>query len=145
MEASHLPMKQDINGKKTLEQLEGIEWPAPSPNATALVNAAHELRKRPVDSLNTHELSRLIGQDIGIHWLLPIALNLLHRTAHDQPWRDFYDDDLLTAALTRRAHVWRSDPSWVTRMKEIIAALDGISPYIQEEIRTSLKESGDQK
>ncbi|MFE6727185.1 contact-dependent growth inhibition system immunity protein [Streptomyces californicus] len=67
--------------------------------------------------LDAHELSRLIGQDIGVPWLLPIALDLLHRTAHDQSLSDFYDDDLLTAALTRRSHVWRSNPGWVTEMK----------------------------
>ncbi|MFH8885119.1 contact-dependent growth inhibition system immunity protein [Streptomyces californicus] len=138
-------MNQDIDRKKTLEQLEGIQWPAPPPNATALVNAAHELRKLPVGSLDAHGLSRLIGQDIGIPWLLPIALNILHRTAHDHSLREFYDDDLLTAALTRTAHVWRSNPRWVTKMKEIIAALDDTSLYVQEDIRTFLKESGDLK
>ncbi len=95
--------------------------------------------------LDAHKLSRLIGQDIGVPWLLPIALDLLRRTVHDQSLSDFYDDDLLTAALTRRSHVWRPNPGWVTEMKEIIAALDGISSYIREDIQKFLKESSSQK
>ncbi|MFJ2847964.1 contact-dependent growth inhibition system immunity protein [Streptomyces rubiginosohelvolus] len=138
-------MNRKIDETKSLEQLEGIEWPAPPPDATGLVKAAHELRKLPVGSLNAHELSRLIGQDIGVPWLLPIALDLLHRTAHDQSLGAFYDDDLLTATLTRKAHVWRSNPSWVTKIKEIIAALDDISPYVQEDVKKFLKESGGQE
>ncbi|MFJ8968854.1 MULTISPECIES: contact-dependent growth inhibition system immunity protein [Streptomyces] len=134
-------MNHEIDETKSLEQLEGIQWPAPSSDATGLVKAAHELRKLPVGRLNAHELSRLIGQDIGIPWLFPLALDLLHRTASDQSLGGFYDDDLLTATLTRKSDVWRSNPGWVTKIKEIIAVLEDISPYIQEEIQEFLTES----
>ncbi|WP_371623192.1 contact-dependent growth inhibition system immunity protein [Streptomyces sp. NBC_01116] len=134
-------MNHEIDETKSLEQLEGIQWPAPPADATGLVKAAHDLRKLPVGRLDAHELSRLIGQDIGVPWLLPLALDLLHRTASDQSLGGFYDDDLLTAALTRKSHVWKSNPRWVTKMKEIITALDDISPHIQEDIQEFLTES----
>ncbi|MFI1187336.1 contact-dependent growth inhibition system immunity protein [Streptomyces californicus] len=135
-------MNRKVDETKSLEQLEGVKWPAPPPDATGLVKASYGLRKLPIGRLNAHELSRLIGQDIGVPWLLPLALDLLHGAAHDQSLGVFYDDDLLTAALTRRSHVWRSNPGWVTKMKEIISALDDISPHIQEDIQKFLKESG---
>ncbi|MEU1792877.1 contact-dependent growth inhibition system immunity protein [Streptomyces californicus] len=138
-------ISRKIDETKSLEQIEGIKWPAPPPDATGLVKASYELRKLPMGRLDAHKLSRLIGQDIGVPWLLPIALDLLRRTVHDQSLSDFYDDDLLTAALTRRSHVWRPNPGWVTEMKEIIAALDGISSYIREDIQKFLKESSSQK
>ncbi|MFJ8842146.1 contact-dependent growth inhibition system immunity protein [Streptomyces cyaneofuscatus] len=127
--------------QNSLEQLEGFEWPAPPADATGLVTAAHNLRKRPIGSLNAHELGRLIGQDIGLPWLLPVAVNILRETVADQRLTGFYDDDLLTAVLTRKSNVWRSHPQLAADLKEIIPLLEDTSPYIQENIQKFLTQA----
>ncbi|MGW7224712.1 contact-dependent growth inhibition system immunity protein [Streptomyces cyaneofuscatus] len=127
--------------QNSIEQLEGFEWPAPPTDATGLVKAAHNLRKRPIRGLNAHELGRLIGQETGLPWLLPIAVKILRETVDDQRLTGFYDDDLLTAVLTRKSNVWRSHPHLVADLKEIIPLLEAISPYIQTDIQGFLTEA----
>lgn len=106
---------------------------APS-NATGLVRTVHNLRKRPVGSLNAYEMGRMIGQNEGIPWLLPMALEILRNAAAEESLGDFFDDDLLTAVLTRGSDVWRRDPQLAVDLKEILLALKNVSPYIQSNI-----------
>lgn len=134
-------MGTETDLSKTIEQLEGIEWPDPPSDGTGLVKAVHNLRKRPIDLLTAWEMSRLIGQDIGIAWLLPAALEILRETATEQPLGGFYDDDLLTAVLTRRAPVWHSNPQWTADLKEIISLLEDLSPNIRENVQSFFLEA----
>ncbi|MFH8688206.1 contact-dependent growth inhibition system immunity protein [Streptomyces anulatus] len=119
-----------------------MEWPQPPPNGTDLVKAVHNLRKRPINLLTAWEMSRLIGQDVGIPWLLPIALKHLRETVSDQPLGAFYDDDLLTTVLTRRSPVRHSNPQWAADLKEIISLLEDISPNIHENVHNFFLEAG---
>ncbi|MET9768637.1 contact-dependent growth inhibition system immunity protein [Streptomyces sp. NPDC006415] len=134
-------MGKKTDRSKTIEQLEGIEWPDPPSEGTGLVKAVHNLRKRPINLLTAWEMSRLIGQDVGIPWLLPAALDILRETATDQPLGGFYDDDLLTAVLTRRAPVWHSNPQCAADLKEIISLLEDISPNIRENVQSFFLEA----
>ncbi|MFJ9107774.1 hypothetical protein [Streptomyces sp. NPDC102283] len=59
-----------------------------------------------------------------------------------QPLGAFYDDDLLTAALTRRSPVWRSNPQWAADLKEIISLLEDISPNIRKDVQKFFLEAG---
>ncbi|MEU6994515.1 contact-dependent growth inhibition system immunity protein [Streptomyces sp. NPDC046465] len=49
-----------------------------------LVGLVRELRRRPVGTLEPHELARLIGQDVGLPWLLPLAVEILRDSAPQQ-------------------------------------------------------------
>ncbi|MGW0791877.1 contact-dependent growth inhibition system immunity protein [Streptomyces sp. NPDC002911] len=128
-------MKKTPDRKKSLEDLEGVTWPEPPPSATGLVRTVYALRKSPIGSLNAHELARMIGQDVGVPWLLPLALEILRDTAQEQPGGGFYDDDLLTAVLTRRADTWRSAPDLAAELQDILLIIDETSPYMQSSIR----------
>ncbi|MFD5691193.1 contact-dependent growth inhibition system immunity protein [Streptomyces rubiginosohelvolus] len=128
-------MDNKSDRSKTIEELEGIEWPDPPPGGTGLVKAVHNLRKRPINLLTAREMSRLIGQGVGIPWLFPIALEHLRETAIDQSLGAFYDDDLLTAALTIQPPIWQLNPQWTADLKEIISLLGDISPNIRENVR----------
>ncbi|MCX4588092.1 contact-dependent growth inhibition system immunity protein [Streptomyces sp. NBC_01481] len=132
-----------IDRERSLEGLEGHRWPDPPPDATGLVKAVHELRKRPIGSLTADELRRLIGQDVGLPWLLPLALEILRNTAPDQSRGGFYDDDLLSAVLTRRSAAWHATPELARELKDILRILKDLSPYIEseaEEFLSSLPE-----
>ncbi|WP_406266166.1 contact-dependent growth inhibition system immunity protein [Actinacidiphila glaucinigra] len=60
-----------LDRDRSLEELERDCWPAPSPNATRLITTAHALRRRPVGELTVEDMRLLIGQDIGLPYLLP--------------------------------------------------------------------------
>ncbi|MFI8213668.1 contact-dependent growth inhibition system immunity protein [Streptomyces werraensis] len=101
---------QPVDPTQSLERLEGQRWPEPREDATSLVRAVHELRRRPVGHLRSDELARLITQDVGLPWLLPLAVRILRDTAPSQVAGGWYDDDLLYAVVTRKTQVWETVP-----------------------------------
>ncbi|MGX6741939.1 contact-dependent growth inhibition system immunity protein [Streptomyces peucetius] len=117
-----------------MEELDGEKWPDPDPSATGLVIAVHSLRKRPISTLNAWDMSRLIGQGIGLRWLVPVALGVLRDGLPEQASSGFYDDDLLTAVLTRPRSLWEENPEWFRALCEILNALNSVSGYIQDDI-----------
>ncbi|MFB6843873.1 contact-dependent growth inhibition system immunity protein [Streptomyces sp. NPDC056373] len=116
-------MPQPVDPGQSLEQLEGKRWPEPPQDSTSLVRSVHKLRRRPIGALEPDELARLIGQDVGLPWLLPLAVEILRATAPDQAAGGWYDDDLLYAVLTRRPDVWADAPDLARTLKEAVAIL----------------------
>ncbi len=57
----------------TLDQVEQ-PWPPPPDSATDLVRRCHRLRRVPVGELTTEGLRVLLGQQIGVPTLLPLAV-----------------------------------------------------------------------
>lgn len=89
------------------------------------------------------DLRRLITQDVGLRWLLPIALDFLRETAPQEAAAGWYDDDLLSAVLTRRESVWRNAPELTRHLDRTVHMLTDLSPYIQREVdefRTTLSD-----
>lgn len=82
---------------KTLEELEGDVWPDPTYDSY-LVTTVHTLRKKPVREFEVEDLRIMIGQGVGLKYLLPEVFKVLM----DNPLAggDFYEGDLLEA-LTR--------------------------------------------
>ncbi|MFF4430158.1 contact-dependent growth inhibition system immunity protein [Streptomyces sp. NPDC001513] len=134
-------MNKDPEASRTLEELEGDSWPDAPAESTSLVKTVHRLRRRPVDGLTAYELGRLIGQDVGLRWTLPRALAILRDTAPAQNDGGFYDDDLLSAVLTREAATWLAHPGLAREMREILHLLSDLSPYIERDRKKFLEAS----
>ncbi|MFE9632494.1 contact-dependent growth inhibition system immunity protein [Streptomyces sp. NPDC006463] len=134
-------MSKERERNLTLEDLEGERWPEPSAESTGLVKTVHRLRRRPVGELTAYELGRLIGQDVGLRWTLPPALEILRETAPAQNDGGFYDDDLLSAVLTRKASTWAAHPDLTREMREILHLLTDLSPYIERDVKKFLEAS----
>ncbi|CAL9448103.1 contact-dependent growth inhibition system immunity protein [Streptomyces werraensis] len=127
-------MSQPVDPTQSLERLEGQRWPEPPPeDATSLVRAVHELRRRPVGDLRPDELARLITQDVGLPWLLPLAVRILRGTAPSQIAGRWYDDDLLYAVVTRKTQVWEQFPELARELKATVETLVDLSRYVREE------------
>lgn len=99
-----------------------------------MVKAVHELRRRPVGTLEADELARLITQDVGLPWLLPLAVEILRDTAPGQAAGGWYDDDLLYAVVTRKPEVWGDHPESARELKEALDMLTDLSRYVKEEV-----------
>lgn len=112
--------------EKTLTMLEGRDWGPPT-HSSSLVRRCHELRHVPIGSLDAEGLRMLIGQNIGLSWLMPLAVAMLE----DEPFvsGDFYEGDLLAAVL-------RADPSWYAQTPDIAARVRAIA----EDVRGRLGE-----
>ncbi|MDQ1009871.1 hypothetical protein QFZ82_004356 [Streptomyces sp. V4I23] len=131
-------MTRDVSRTLSLENLEGDEWPEPPAGSTGLVRTVHALRKRPIGELSAYELSRMIGQEVGLPWLMPVALEILSETAPAQAGGGFYDEELLSAVLTRSSEVWRTSPQWAEEVSGILHQLVDLSPYIQSDVKEFL-------
>lgn len=60
----------------TLEELESEVWPAPDFDSH-LVVTCHQLRKKPIEDFTTEDLRIMIGQNIGLQFLMPQAITVL--------------------------------------------------------------------
>jgi hypothetical protein len=81
---------------KTIEELEGVVLATPDYDSY-VVSTVHRLRKKPIDEFTIEDLRIMIGQGIGLAFLIPLAINALER----QPLAegDFYAGDLLSSVI----------------------------------------------
>ncbi|MFJ4778706.1 contact-dependent growth inhibition system immunity protein [Streptomyces sp. NPDC088762] len=127
-------MNKHPERSRTLDELEGIRWPDPPLGSTGLVRTVHMLRRKPISELTAYELGRLIGQDVGLRWTLPLAIEILRDAASRQAEGGFFDDDLLSAVLTRSAEVWSAHPGLAAEVREVVGTLTDLSPYLESDV-----------
>ncbi|MFB7313114.1 contact-dependent growth inhibition system immunity protein [Streptomyces sp. NPDC056192] len=123
-------MTRPLNRDRSLEELERACWPAPAADDTRLITTAHALRRRPVGELSVEDMRLLIGQDIGLPYLLPLAVEVLQ----ENPMAEghMYEGDLLSAVLTRNPSVWAEFPELGRELRMIVSKLAGLPPYLQQ-------------
>ena len=95
--------------QRTLEELEGQDWGAPESTPTPMVARCLALRRKPLSMLGPGDLRLLLGQQIGLKYLVPKALDLVA----DQPLReaDLYPGDLLSVLLRVDKTFWAHHPT----------------------------------
>jgi hypothetical protein len=113
---------------KSLKQLEAIpdpttggeDWPS------ALVSTCKRLYEKPLQDFTIEDLRIMIGQEIGLEFLVPIALERLA----DNPFQqgDYYPGDLLMNLLRLPAGFWHKHPDlrW-----ELAAIVQGTASTIE--------------
>jgi hypothetical protein len=77
----------------TLENLENEYWGKPN-FESHLVKKCHELRKKPIRDFSIENLRLMIGQKIGLNYLMPLALKELEENILAEG--DLYEGDLLS-------------------------------------------------
>ena len=93
---------------KSLESLEKDYWVEPE-DSSYLITTCHQLRKKQLKYFSTEDLRIMIGQSIGLKFLIPIALETLQKNILAEG--DFYDGDLLKATLTSDKEYWKTETS----------------------------------
>ena len=114
-------MDLDAIGPRTLEQLDGEVWPEPNATDTRLVRECHRLRRVPVGDLTINDLRELIGQQIGIEWLVPLALGHLD---NDPLAGELYPGDVLNAVLRCDQVYWNENPAQLIALWRVRDALE---------------------
>ena len=101
---------------KTLNQLEGTAPAAPSLRSH-VATEVHRLRDVPLLQLTVEDLRLLIGQEIGLDHVVPIAVECVQQ----QPLAsgDFYRGDLLVALLRLPAAFWQERRDWRRRVEQV--------------------------
>lgn len=97
-------MKLENNWRqKTLENLEKDYWRNKDYDSH-LVRRCHELRKLPLNNFTTEDLRIMIGQQISLDYLIPLALEVLTIDLFAEG--DFFEGDLLKNVLAIKTQFW---------------------------------------
>ena len=103
--------------EKSLENLENDYWREPTYDSN-LVKTCHSLRKKPIKDFEIEDLRIMIGQNIGLKFLIPVALDKLRDNILAEG--DYYEGDLLKAVLTSETEFWNTEPELTKDLEAII-------------------------
>jgi hypothetical protein len=111
------PMNDPIDRTKTLNELDPPAWGEPEFDSY-LVTTCHRLRRKPIDEFTVEDLRIMIGQGIGLDWLVPLALEVLEQDPLSEG--DFYPGDLLGSVLQVPGELWSRKREWRDRVKAVL-------------------------
>lgn len=117
---------------KTLEELEDKYWGEPN-FASSLVIQVHKLRKKPLCELSDEDLRLLIGQQMSLTFLLPLALERLI----DNPLRsgELYTGDLFCSVLRVGKEYWKEHKELKNEVDKVIRTYEEARETLEEHIR----------
>jgi hypothetical protein len=120
------------NQHLTLTDLEGKDWGPPTADSH-LVTECHRLRHVPLKDLTIEDLRMLIGQGIGLTFLVPLAIDRLD----ENPWVEghMYPGDLLKAVATVPPAFWEENRELVPRFQSVLDEVERRWRFYQDEIR----------
>jgi hypothetical protein len=123
----------NFDRSKTLEELEGIKLTEPVVPMTPLVQKVHRLYSVPVEAFSTENLRLMIGQQCGLPYLVPIALEALDA----DPWvsGDLYRGDLLQSVLRVAPEFWIARPDLFDTLFDIFSELSHQKQLMETELR----------
>lgn len=108
-----------IDTNKSLEQLENEFWGDADADATHTVSECHRLRRVPLQDLSTGDLRLLIGQDISLQRLVPLALARIETDPFIEG--SYYPGDLLIGLLRSDSSFWQRHPEYCRRLLAVAA------------------------
>lgn len=131
-----MPLNARPISDQSLDELEGLECGPPKFDSD-LVSNLHRLRRVPLKQYRIEDLRLMIGQQIGLDYLVPRALD--HLESHPLASGDFYRGDLLASVVRL------SDGFWLTHQILIPRALAAIDAALARvpNVETSEKLPGE--
>ncbi len=113
-------MKLETNWRqKSLESLEKKTWPAlSSDEGSYLIKICNTLRKKQLQDFTTEDLRIMIGQEIGLYFLMPLAIETL--TGNLFAEGDYYEGDLLKSVLEVDTKFWDDNKNYWQQLNDII-------------------------
>lgn len=111
----------DGDRKKTIQELEGEDWGEGDFFPSYLVKTCHALRRKPLCDFTVEDLRIMIGQNIGLPYLMPLAIKQLQRDPLASG--DFYEGDLLISVLRAEASFWQEHPDLHAAVQHIVATM----------------------
>lgn len=102
---------------KSLQELEGQEWDKQNFDSH-LVLTCHKLMKKTIRLFEVEDLRIMIGQEIGLDYLIPLALETLEDNIFAEG--DMYSGDLLDTVLRIDNNFWRNNPIYKTDLEDIL-------------------------
>lgn len=116
--------------EKTLEQLENEVW-GDVEDESYLIDTCKRLRKTPISQFTAEDFRIMIGQDISLDILIPLAMDMLSQNILAEG--HFYAGDLLVSVITSEEAFWKKNKGiWIAMLALIdknMAAIEADDPF----------------
>ena len=120
---------------KSLEELQKEKWDRPDFDSN-LAKECRRLWSLPLSELSVENLRMLVGQKIGLKFLVPVALDILE--VNPLAEGDMYKGDLLANVAAVPDSFWQQYPELNNQLVEVKNELEIIIGTITEELMPSL-------
>lgn len=120
------PEVSEEQRRKTLQELERQDWGEP-PFPSSLVRTCHALRRKPLRDFTVEDLRIMIGQNISLNYLMPLAIEHLQRDPLAAG--DFYPGDLLATVLRVTSGFWQVQPRLRQAVQDLV---DHLTPFPED-------------
>ncbi|MBC8136889.1 MAG: hypothetical protein H8F28_13475, partial [Fibrella sp.] len=91
----------------------------------------------PTGEFTTEDIRLMIGQDMGVEYLLPLAIKLLRQDPFAEGM--YYEGDLLASVIRIKADFWRSNPIWHSEARSIVRGISEVPIEIKGEVERFLQ------
>jgi hypothetical protein len=119
----------EYDRSKSLQELEGKDWGEPEFQSHVVTNA-HRLRRVPLCEFAVEDLRLMIGQEVGLQYLIPLALEHLRAAPFIEG--DCYPGDLLVSVLQADSSFWLVSPQLRRDAAEIVERALSLLPALDE-------------
>jgi hypothetical protein len=116
-------MMPEIDRRKSLQELENESWGEPAYDSY-LVTTVHRLRRKPLREYTVEDLRIMIGQQIGLTYLIPLALERL--AENPLASGDFYNGDLLQMVRSVDSGYWQQHKEQWRAVEEILVEWEAL-------------------
>lgn len=122
-------MKLEQNWRqKSLENLEKHNWGEVPQEESSIVQRTHRLQKVPLEAFTTDDIRFMIGQQVGLSYLLILAMELLQKDLFVEG--NYYKGDLLAAVLHIKPGNWKNNrEQWLETNQLIQERLDELRTF----------------
>lgn len=129
-------MNSNIDRSKSLQELEQQDWGEPTYHSS-LVTTCHRLRRKPLNQVTAGDLQIMIGQQISLPILVPLALERLE--AEPLAEGRYYPGDLLCSVLKIDERFWTDHADSLQRIRRVVGRVREILPSLDEVIRPTVQ------
>jgi hypothetical protein len=113
-------MNTDFNRRQSLQQLEQSDWGEPT-YRSSLVRTCHALRRKPLAEFTVEDLRIMIGQQISLPYLIPLALE--HLEVEPLAEGSYYPGDLLSVVLKVDVAFWNENLGHKQKLLQVVEGL----------------------
>lgn len=128
-------MNGGFDRRKSLQELEQSDWGEPTHDSN-LVTTAHRLRRKPLAEFTVGDLRIMIGQGVGLSFLIPLAVERLEEDPLAEG--NFYPGDLLQAVLRAGDAFWADNPDSFQRVHKIVRRVKQLLPSLDDTDRPAV-------
>jgi hypothetical protein len=122
-------MKPGFDRRKSLQDLERDDWGEPDYDSH-LVQTCHRLRRVPLADLTIEDLRIMVGQKIGLQFLVPLALAMLEKDPLAEG--NYYRGDLLNVVLDIPGSFWNVHVDMRDALRRVVAKASELLVSLEE-------------